>query len=203
MAFVSIPNGVRVVHLGHIGTVQIVNTIGTVNGAGESGSSLSDIATSHATSWRAHIVTQMNSQYVHDDTLAYSLEDQSLAAGDAALGAGLAGTFNNDLSPLSACMVVSFKTAKRGRTYQGRTFMSGFSQADVAADGRSWDAAKVALMQTAMEAYKADVDPTLGDNGKLAVCSKGAPDKGILPHVEPVTGILVRSAIGTQRRRLS
>jgi hypothetical protein len=204
MSFTPIPNGIRVVHLGHVGTIEIVNTIGCQNGVdGAMGDDMDSLAQHHGDAWRAHIVPLLGSWYEHTETLAYSLEDESLAPGNATFSGAQAGGYTNTMAPLGTCMVVAFKTAKRGRTYQGRTFISPLPTTWVNGDSHSWTTDAVATMQTAMAAYKDAVDPALNGNGRLAVNSKGSPTHGIAPHSEPVTSILVRSNMGSQRRRLS
>lgn len=204
MTFVPIPNGVRVVHLGHVGQQQIVHTFGAQNGANGVGGPLNDIAKSHGDAWRAQILPQLHNVYSHDATLAYSLEDASKAAGDAGYAGSVAGGGAGTVGPLSMAVVVSMKTAKRGRTYQGRVYLGPWAQTWNAADGVSWQAGMLATVQTKINAYKAAVDPNLSlqNNGALAVCSKGSPANGIAPHITPVTACLVRPYIGTQRRRL-
>lgn len=204
MSFVRIPNGVRIVHLGHVGQQQIVNTIGCQNGAGlDGGASLAALAKSHGDAWRSKILPQLSNVYTHDATLAYSLEDQSAAVGDAGYSAGANGGLGGNPAPLAACAVISFKTAKRGRTYAGRTFMSPLVGANLTG-GLMWSAEQLAVLQTQWAGYKAAVDPGLAtNNGRMAVCSAGSPSHGIAPHVEPVTSIIVRPVVGTQRRRLS
>lgn len=204
MTFTAIPNGVRVVHLGHIGTSKIVNTIGAQNLGGPIDSGLADIAKRHGDAWRSKIVVTLSSQYVHDATLCYSLEDQSKAAGDAGYSSTQAGGITADpVLPAQVAMVVSFKTAKRGRTYQGRTFVSGIGQFNLDPSGIVWKAAQLPVHQTAWNAYKAAVDPQLTGNGAMAVCSKGSAAHQIAPHVTPVTAVLCRPYLGTQRRRVN
>lgn len=202
MAFTSIPNGVRIAHIGSIGGHQVVNTVGCQNGGTEVGDDLGVIAKKHGDAWRAQMVPIMSAAYTHVNTLAYSLEDQSAMVGDAAYGSGLVGGAAGGPAPAHACVVVSLKTAKRGRTYQGRMFLSPFLASQVDMDASHWVAALTASINTKFAAYKAAVDPATGDNGRLAVCSEGSVSKGIAPHVEPVTAFVVRSVIGSQRRRL-
>lgn len=204
MSFVPIPNGVRVVHVGHIGGQQIINTIGAENKGGLLDGSLAGIAKRHGDAWRAQILPNLEGHYWHDATLAYSLEDQSKAAGDAGYSSAVAGGAGNDsITPANVAMVVSFKTAKRGRTYQGRTFLSGVGLYNYSGDGLTWKQSQLAVFQTKWAAYKAAVDPALDSNGRMAVCSHGSTKYGIAPHVEPVTAIICRPGLGTQRRRVS
>lgn len=203
MTFTPIPNGVRIVHLGLIGGRQIVNTVGCQNGAGGAlGASLDDLAASHGSAWRSKVIPAMPAQYSHVNTLAYSLEDASLAPGDAHLSAAVPGAISSTPMPGQACFVASLKTAKRGRTYQGRMYI-GPVWATALADDVTFGASAVTLVQNALNDYKAQVDPTTGDNGRMAICSKGSPVNSIPAHCEPVTSILVHSYIGTQRRRVN
>lgn len=205
MAFTKIPNGVRIVHLGTAGAQQIVHTFGASNGAGGTGSDLSALAKTHGDAWRANIVPLLHSVYKHQATLCYSLEDQSKAAGDAGYSNVATGAGTGTVGPLSNAVVVSMKTAKRGRTYQGRVFLGPWSNNLGDATGTQWVQGFLDTVQTKMNAYKAAVDPNISvpQNGRLAVCSKGSAITGAAPHVEPVTAVLVRAYVGTQRRRLS
>lgn len=202
MAFTPIPNGVRIVHLGLVGGREIVNTVGCQNGAGTGGDSLTNLATMHGDAWRNNVLAHMPTQYSHVNTLAYSLEDNSLAPGDAAFPTTQPGSVSGSPMPGQACFVASLKTGKRGRTYQGRMYL-GPIWATALQDDVTFGSSSVAIIQNALDAYKAEVDPAIGDNGRMAVCSKGSPANNIGPHVEPVTSILVHSYIGTQRRRVN
>lgn len=204
MTFTSIPNGVRIAHLGTIGTVEVVNTVGAINGSGGAvGDDMSVLAKSHGDAWRQWFVPNLNVAYKHYATLCYSLEDPSLAAGDAGYTSAIAGTISTAIAPLQVACCISLKTAKRGRTYQGRMFIGGLSQSQLGTDGRTFGANFVTTMGQCITGYKDAVDPALNANGAMAVCSKGSPARQIAPHAEPVTGVIVRPAIATQRRRLA
>lgn len=204
MAFVSIPNGVRIVHVGQVGNTDVVNTFGCQNGGTEVGADLGVLAKSHGDAWRANIVPKFHASYRHLSTFAYSLEDQSAAVGDAGYSSAASGTGTGNCAPVNCAVVVSLKTAKRGRTYQGRAYLGPFSTSALYSDGHFWDFGGILnSLQTGFAAYKAAVDPATGDNGKLAVCSKGSARYSIPPHIEPVTGFVIRPGIGTQRRRLT
>lgn len=204
MSFVSVPQGVKIVHLGKVGTQDVVNTIGCINGSGTAiGDDMATLAKHHGDAWRARILPLLTSAYVHQATLAYSMSNQSLAPGVAALTGTAPGRASGQSGPLNACMVISFKTAKRGRTYAGRTFLSPLPYNIVSADGQTWGAEMLAAAAAAWAGYKADVDPLTNTNGALAVISHGSPAKGISPAATPVTSIICRPQIGTQRRRVS
>lgn len=204
MAFTPIPNGVRIVHLGRIGNVPIVNTVGCVNGAGANvGDSLASLAKKHGDAWRAKIMPLLWSSYGHEATLAYSMENQSAAAGDAGYTGVVSGGDTSAPGPASSAVCVALKTAKRGRTYQGRMFLGAICINNMSLDGQTWTPAAVAKFATAVLAYKNQVDPTLGGNGRMAILTHGSPAKGIPAGAEPVTGIIVRPGLATQRRRLT
>jgi hypothetical protein len=108
------------------------------------------------------------------------------------------------MAPVNCAVVIALKTAKRGRTYQGRMYICGFDSNAFDGTGLTWNSTTTSAVATAIAAYKGAVDPNIeGDNGAMAVCSRGNALKGIDPHVEKVTGFIVRQGIGTQRRRLS
>lgn len=204
MTFISIPNGVRIVHLGTVGTQQVVMSFGCQNGVGGVGASLNDLAKSHGDAWRASVLTVLHNTYKHVATLAYSLEDQTKAAGDAGYAASAPGGGAGTVGPLSNAVVVSLKTAKRGRTYQGRVFLGPWAQTWNNPDGVTWQTALTDGIAQKMAAYRAAVDPNLSlqNNGALAICSKGSHVGGPGPHIERVTSMIVRPYIATQRRRL-
>lgn len=204
MPFVSIPNGVRIVHVGIVSGQQCLMTFGAENqGQGIGGSGLDDIGNRHADAWRQHIVPILAAQYEHQQTLVYSLENQTTpAATGVSTKPAKANTFTSP-APLQVAAVVTHQTAKRGRSYTGRTFIGGLPGSAMQGDGRTLAPAFITSLQTAVDAYKAQVDPNLQEGGgRLAVCSKGSPAKGTPPQVTPVTRLLVRTVIGTQRRRL-
>jgi hypothetical protein len=201
MPFVPVPGGARVVHRGKAGSQDIVMTFGVQKNAVTT-MSFTDIAQSHGSAFRARIVPLLSAVYAHHETLCYSLEDQTASAGVATFAGPLAGSGGPPAASLAVCGVVTHKTAKRGRTYTGRTFFGPLGAPPMTPDGAAFTAAFVSAWQAAFNAYKNDVDTALADSGRLAVVSQGSPAKGIAPHTEPVTSLLVRPTIATQRRRV-
>lgn len=203
MAFVAIPDGIRVVHKGLVHGQELVMTFGAQNGAnGFGGDSLENIATNHGQAFRTHVLPRLSGTFTHTETLAYALEDQTMAPGVARLTGQATGGTGGTVHPLSLCMVVTHITAKRGRNFTGRTFLGPLPGTAFIEQGRSWATDAVAAMQTAVNAYKGAVDPATDGAGRLAVCTRGSATRGVPAGTEPVTALKVRALIGTQRRRL-
>lgn len=114
--------------------------------------------------------------------------------------------------PASSAMVISERIAAHYKGGHPRLYICGLAQ-DRLEDTKTFSAATVAEAQTAAETWKALVDgATIGaGNHTLLVCLRRFADGGSLtvpktyldpPTVHPVTAVIARLHVGSQRRRL-
>lgn len=146
------------------------------------------------TEWKAF----MGDQWTIDDIIA---TDWSLENGQQfqqVVGLPITGTELNEEVPASVAIVGSHRTAKTGRSFRGRTYMMGLTEANVG--GNNVDG----IMQTGVGDYFAALETAFtAANSKLVVYSlytAGLPRA--IPVATPVTSTVVNSRVDTQRRRL-
>lgn len=77
-----------------------------------------------------------------------------------------AGDLGGTLASLASCMTVTFRTSRRGRSYRGRNYVTGFQEADVGA--RTFVAG---LVTNIGNAYEALPSALLGTGGQHVVVS--------------------------------
>jgi hypothetical protein len=110
------------------------------------------------------------------------------------------GTNTGDSVPLSACNVVSLRTAKRGRSYRGRAYIGGYSVAHLT-DPVTADSGVTAGLTNFVQDLKDALD-ALGFD--LVVPSR--QHNGVVTNpaeLNEVTAIVTDAKIDSQRRRLS
>lgn len=110
-----------------------------------------------------------------------------------------AGTGGGGITPLNSPIVVSLRTAKRGRSYRGRAYVSGIPQ-DALLNPVDWTVVRTASVAAAFIALQAALDTAGYD---LVVASK--QHNGVVTdpaETNEVIAILVDQHVDSQRRRL-
>jgi len=110
-----------------------------------------------------------------------------------------AGTGGGGITPLNSPIVVSLRTAKRGRSYRGRAYVSGIPQ-DALLNPVDYTVTRTASVAAAFIALQADLDVAGYD---LVVASK--KHNGVVTNpaeTNEVIAILVDQHVDSQRRRL-
>jgi len=100
--------------------------------------------------------------------------------------------------PASVALVVSTRTAKTGRSFRGRTYLPGLTEASVTGNNVN------ALTMTTAADYLDDIVTDLAtanfDLVVYSLYSEGAPR--VTPVQTPITTAVINSRVDTQRRRL-
>lgn len=110
-----------------------------------------------------------------------------------------AGGTGGDVAPITNCLVVTLRTAKRGRAYRGRLYLAGFEQDDLNAQQLN-DAGVIGDVELAMQAVLADM-ATAGFTWVVAHRYTGSTPLETGTS-EAVTSTEVRNNyLGSQRRR--
>jgi hypothetical protein len=116
-------------------------------------------------------------------------------------GAAVAGTGAAHLLPLNASLCVTLRTAQAGRSYRGRCFLWGFTEAQNSATGtvESGVGTSAEAFLTAIKAALVSSGMDLGVISGLVDSSRNPPKAAF---VTPVTTVQVRDSVwDTQRRR--
>jgi hypothetical protein len=191
-----VPDCARVVHKGHVGSNEIIQTFAARHGGVLGPLTFTEIAELHRDAWIANMIPSLHSAYVYDSCDTFDLGDPS-AGGGTASGSATAGAAGASSAGTQVCAIATLKTALRGKSYQGRSFLSPVTAAAVASNGQTLDGGWRTLIQASYDGYMSDVAGGIGDDGKLVIASP------TLGTYEDVTSILVRSYLGTQRRRVN
>lgn len=132
----------------------------------------------------------------HDDTAVYDQGEPPFATATAPSTTVGGGT--GEPATLAASVVVTQKTALAGKRYTGRMYLPAPNEGAVAGDGRTYQAVSVTAFQNAMNAYFTAINAigAAGDTARFAVLSRR------IGVATPVTSLVVRNYVATQRRRL-
>jgi hypothetical protein len=136
-----------------------------------------------------------------DYITAIDLSPNPIAQVDWTTGMPIIGTDASPSLPNHVTVAVSFRTAQRGRSYRGRAYHVGLTEADVTANTVA--SAHLTSMQTAYEDIMAVSSGAAVDFWKLHVLSyfsNGSVRQ--TPVATLVTGIAINPTIDSQRRRL-
>lgn len=114
---------------------------------------------------------------------------------------GEAATGTGSAVPLNACVVISGRTAKRGRSFRGRNYLSGLRDAIL---GVSMNAISTAFASTLAGAW-GTLRTTLDGHGyDHVIASKQQEGAPVSPaETNEVTAYVVDTLIDSQRRRLT
>lgn len=148
--------------------------------------------------WQAHILGQMHTSVFMGNFVCYDMR-----TADGAVyhwpNAPQAGTQIGHRMPMNTCLVATFYTDKRGRSYRGRCYQGGYPED--AWEQTGFDAEVKNSMMLCLASLKQDTDLTGWTWGVRSGQVGGVKrESGI---VTPITSYLVRSTeTGSQRRRV-
>lgn len=157
------------------------------------------------TEWEATFRTNLSSDYVLTSYVGTDLTSNT-GLQDVVLSSA-AGTGSPPTAPNSACLVVSFKIARRYRGGHPRMYLSPFVQAGQHS-ARSWSTSIKNAVGTSLGTFVAALaGTTIGSRtpGVALVCvsyRSGNALRSPNALVEPIIGTTVDSRICSQRRRL-
>ena len=111
-----------------------------------------------------------------------------------------AGTGAGNSAPLGSCVVASLRTAKRGRSYRGRAYLSGWNVANL-----STPTTILAALVTAWTAFWTGLITSLDALGFDVVVASRQHNGAVTSPAElnEVISVVVDSAVDSQRRRLA
>lgn len=127
-----------------------------------------------------------------------SLETDTAPVWEPSLGEAVPGSETGDAIPLNACGIVTWKTALRGRSYRGRTYVAGIPESFV-----ENSAISTAYQTTLHDVFSLLHGGIVSESYNLAVVSRvndGAPRTTGVATV--VTSFQVKLVLASQRRRL-
>jgi|SRR5688572_12924668 len=201
MPFIPTPNGIQVeMRYSYLG--ERCENVFWTNWTGGSPPAAADLSTIGELFWEWWDAQIKPIQSANATLREIYVTDQSAADGAAAtFTAGLPADGGNVLEPLpgNVSLCISLRTAKRGRSFRGRSYIIGLTENQVAGNALTAPSAAAWLA-----AYDVLVSSLAASSNQLCVCSKfslGLPRAaGILT---PVTdAVIVDNVVDSQRRRL-
>lgn len=159
---------------------------------------LNNLADAGADWWDNHFKAQMT-----DETTLRQVRatDMTLQGGPQAIvTANSAGTSTGGLIGLNSPLVVSQRTAKRGRSYRGRAYISGIQAASLV-DAVTVGAATVTAWGTAFGALMTELDALGFDMVVASRSHNGTPTNPA--ELNEVIAFVIDQKLDSQRRRLA
>jgi hypothetical protein len=144
------------------------------------------------------LLTSMTPNITFTQTI---IDDLTSASGwQASVVNGGAGTHSGDPVQSQVCMVMTINTAKRGRSYRGRTYIPCIPALELY-DSKSWSPSPISAWESIFD----DLNNAVNTAGWTWCILSRIQDKMPLGTgiATPITGFRGNAKLGTQRRRLS
>jgi len=201
MAFIPFPTGAAeiLINFSLLGIpAQMTVGIASTSGDALTGSDGAIIAAAVGSWWNANMKAKVHPTCIQTTVIVNDLTSES--GWTAEYTNNTPGTNVGEPLPAQSAMVVTFLTGIRGRSYRGRNYVPGITQAEIA-NVNQWSAGTVTavgaayvLLQTALVA--AGVNHVV-----LSRFLAGVPRA--LGHTQIVESYVAKTLIATQRRRLT
>jgi len=197
--FVPFTDCAEVVIKGSLAAQSAFLTLGFTKAGGYSSTDLQDLADGVANWVTGDLLTFLVDDLSIAEVVATDLSSDSAPVAVSTVGLPASGAITGVPVPNNVALVVSFKTAARGRSFRGRNYVPS-CRADSMVNSTQFTTAYAGDIQGAYEAMAL----TLGAIGNTHVVLSRFHDN--TPRVTgvatPVTAYLGRQAVGTQRRRV-
>lgn len=198
MAFIPVPNCVEVFLQFAEGTLTFGFRLHFEHAAGFGEAEMDDLA-AELEDWRA---TELISTYANSvDAELWRITDVRTETGMTKLytiTTNKTGTATGAVMPTNIAAVVSHRTGLRGRSYRGRTYMPGLTEAQVTYD--QLESAYQVDLLAAFAAIASYTNPVGWYHVVVSKYTEGAPRTTAV--ATPVTSYYVDDRVDTQRRRL-
>lgn len=198
MAFIPTPHCIEVKALGDQNGVPVVNVWHVDNGATVTDGDLADVADAVETWFKTYPLPYMHESYALNQVVA---TDISAAGGHQVVNnitTGNVGGNTTDPANAAAAVVYSWRTARIGRSYRGRTYIGALPAASLA------DAQNVTSgIVTAYATHATNLIDAISALGKtLVVLSKFAAGVARIAGImTEIIGVIVDSQVDSQRKR--
>lgn len=199
MAFIPVPNGIQLCFLFNAAAQkwQFCLTLRKSAGAPTS-TDLDDVALIGENWWSSNAKIMLTADNTLSEVTATDLTSQGAPQSRSLVG--IAGTASGTSAPLNVALVVSHRTEKRGRSYRGRTYLSGIPEPQI----ENVNLAKAAYAADVVSRF-GDLQTTLDGAGyDLVVASKR--HNGVVTNpaeTNEVIALVADTLLDSQRRRLT
>ena len=180
--------------LGQIGDDVADNVIHVTNPGGAG--ALADVASDVGAAWVLMIQTtnQFSAQYQANQLDVLPLDGVSATVSFVPASWPVAGETANQPVPSNVARIITLQTGIGGRSNRGRIFLAGEDNGDMLATSTAWEPTKTVDMFGAAEAFFSALNPGPGGSQLVVASYK-------LASARPVTSVVARPYLGTQRRR--
>lgn len=197
MAFIPVPNGVRVAVTQTIGSINYQNVYHFVK-ENFTYQDMLDLATLMWTIYDQYLMPFIGSQISLTEVVVTDERTEGAPAVSYA-DTPVAGSKTGELFPLGDAAVLTHRTGKRGRSYRGRTYVSGFVESQCTGNLLT-DSATITGLETFANYMRS---ATSSSGWSFVVASKQHNGQALTTaDTEPVAvSVLRNSTLGSQRKR--
>lgn len=199
MAFIPLPNGIKVSVEFELAGQQVVITLWFKGSAPATALELNDLNVAVLDWAQDNLLPILSTGILLTGATATAQDSDSAPTNYHALSPAQNGAVAADSVPNNVALVTSFLTALRGRSYRGRTYLPGIP-ANALSDASTAGAAVVTAIAEAFAALS-DVETITGLEHVVASHFTGGAPRTTAVGT-PVTGYRTGSILDSQRRRL-
>lgn len=131
MAFIPVPETVRAAIRNVVGTTNLVNTLWFYNPGGWSVGEAENLADQLVSWWSSEVLPILNVTVVATDVTVYDMQTPDSWFAYEAFAPNETGSNPDTPASLASAMTVTFQTNRRGRSFRGRNYISGFGETQV------------------------------------------------------------------------
>jgi len=200
MAFIPVPDTALVEIRGTYFGQEIENTLYFEKVGGYISADLADLAALVRAWFFDEMLPILTEDYIFREVVATDISTESGAIVFNTAETGETGAIASPGMPGNVCLAVSFRTGQAGRSYRGRNFISGLTEAAV--DGNTLNETYRTAFGAAYSALLTVLEDTDFVWGVVSRFTAGAPRVvGVITQI--ISVLVVDAFIDSQRRRLT
>jgi hypothetical protein len=200
MPFVPVPNTVKVSIIGHIENQEVVNILHFTLSTAPTVTNITNLLADVKAFWEAQMLPLISNHYLVDRYDAVDLTTSTGITRQLINTPPVAGSQTGTPIPNSNALVMTKRTALRGRSYRGRTYVGGLTVGDLAGTSD----VGTTILSNFIAAFAGLLTSSSFHTFVFSVVSyflNGVARS--VGHSEPVTAISGDTSVDSQRRRLT
>lgn len=199
MAYIPVSNTAQVELLYSFDTQPVETVLHYIGVTDLNATKLTNLANSVIALWKTHLVAHFVSTVLFQNVKATDLTSENASTVTVPVGSGGQGTRAGAQMPNNVAWCFTKRTAQRGRSYRGRLYHFGMSEADVT--GNVFSAPELSSL---LGAYGTLLSVTNGDGTwQMAVVSRYSNNAPRVTGIAtPVIALTSDGIVDSQRRRL-
>lgn len=202
MAFIPVPGAAEVVINATCSEIPVANVLGFTEVAGGdfTVAELTTLATKVRDAWQTNMLPVFGGGYELFNVTARSLTSESAPSVQVDVTSTQVGTASGQNMPNNVALVVTHRTALRGRSFRGRTYLVGLTEDQIA--GNEVTSGAFTAISAAWAAFYAAVSDSITKLVVISRYSLGVPRSPGIATVVTSSGFR-DNKVDTMRRRLS